>query len=93
MIRQRRDTLGGIALLRSGERSRRQCVRTALLLLSFIAFPVTINYFSPYLIVEGAFSGVATGSLVVFGSMFAGSLVFGRLWWDGCARPPACRNH
>jgi polyferredoxin len=51
-----------------------------LLLLSFIAFPVTMNYFSPYLIVEGAFSGVATGSLVVFGSMFAGSLVFGRLW-------------
>jgi len=39
-----------------------------------------MSYFSPYLIVEGAFAGVATGSLVVFGSMFAGSLVFGRLW-------------
>lgn len=60
--------------------ARRQRVRRALLLLSFIAFPVTMNYFSPYLIVEGAFGGVATGSLVVFGSMFAGSLVLGRLW-------------
>jgi len=58
----------------------RQRWRRALLLVSFIAFPVTMNYFSPYLSVEGAFAGVLTGSLVMFGTMFLGSLVFGRLW-------------
>lgn len=58
----------------------RQRWRRALLLLSFIAFPITLNYFSPYLVVDGAFNGVITGSLVTFGTMFLGSLVFGRLW-------------
>jgi polyferredoxin len=59
---------------------RRQAVRRTLLLLAFIAFPVTMNYFSPYLIVDSAFNGIVNGSLIIFGSMFAGSLVLGRLW-------------
>lgn len=32
---------------------RRQRIRRALLLLSFLLFPITINYFSPYIIVDG----------------------------------------
>lgn len=67
---------------------RRQGVRRTLLLLSFIAFPVTMNYFSPYLIVDGGFRGIVNGSAIVFASMFAGSLVFGRLWC-GWACPAA----
>lgn len=67
--------MSGIAL-----KSARQRWRLALLLASFIAFPVTINYFSPYLVVDSAFQGIVNGSLVVFGSMFVGSLLFGRLW-------------
>lgn len=59
---------------------RRQAIRRTLLLLAFIAFPVTMNYFSPYLIVDGAFKGIVNGSLIVFASMFLGSLIFGRLW-------------
>lgn len=59
---------------------RRQAVRRTLLLLAFIAFPVTMNYFSPYLIVDSAFNGVVNGSLIVFASMLAGSLILGRLW-------------
>lgn len=59
---------------------RRQAVRRTLLLLAFIAFPVTMNYFSPYLIVESAFQGIVNGSFIVFTSMFLGSLVFGRVW-------------
>lgn len=73
---------------RSSTLVRRQAVRRTLLLLSFIAFPVTMNYFSPYLIVDGAFNGVVNGSLIVFASMFAGSLVLGRLWC-GWACPAA----
>jgi ferredoxin-type protein NapH len=65
--------------------ARRQRWRITLLLISFIVFPITINYFSPYLIVDSAFLGIANGSLVVFASLFVGSLLFGRLWcgW-GC---------
>lgn len=58
----------------------RQRWRRALLLASLIAFPVTMNYLSPYLIVDSAFNGVVNGSLVAFATMFAGSLVLGRLW-------------
>ncbi|MDP2233591.1 MAG: 4Fe-4S dicluster domain-containing protein [Actinomycetota bacterium] len=67
---------------------RRQAVRRVALLLSFIAFPLTLNYFSPYLIVDSAFQGIVNGSLIVFASMFLGSLVFGRLWC-GWACPAA----
>lgn len=58
----------------------RQRWRRALLLISFIAFPVTMNYFSPYLSVAGMFEGVLAGSVVAFGTMFLGSLLLGRLW-------------
>jgi polyferredoxin len=67
---------------------KRQRLRRVVLLLSFIVFPVTMNYFSPYLIVEGAFNGIVNGSFVVFASMFAGSLFLGRLWC-GWACPAA----
>jgi len=59
---------------------RRQAIRRTLLLLSFIAFPVTMNYLSPYLIVDSAFQGIVNGSLIAFASMFVGSLILGRLW-------------
>jgi polyferredoxin len=67
---------------------RRQAIRRVLLLLAFIVFPLTMNYFSPYLIVDGAFNGIVNGSLIVFASMFVGSLIFGRLWC-GWACPAA----
>ncbi|HOD43474.1 MAG TPA: 4Fe-4S binding protein [Anaerolineaceae bacterium] len=61
-------------------RSTRQRVRRALLIVAFLAFPITMNYFSPYVIIDGASQGVVNGSLVVFGLMFLSSLVLGRLW-------------
>ncbi len=59
---------------------RRQAIRRVLLLLSFIAFPVTMNYMSPYLIIDSGSQGIVNGSLIVFTSMFVGSLFLGRLW-------------
>jgi ferredoxin-type protein NapH len=73
---------------RSNSIPRRQAIRRTLLLLAFIAFPLTMNYFSPYLIVDSAFRGIVNGSMIVFGSMFVGSLIFGRLWC-GWACPAA----
>lgn len=63
--------------LRSG-RGARQRVRSAILIVSFLLFPVTMNYFSPYVIVDGAVQGIAAGSLLGFAGLFVSSLVFGR---------------
>ena len=61
-------------------RSTRQRTRKALLILSFLLFPITMNYLSPYVIIDGASQGIVNGSLVVFGLMFLSALFFGRLW-------------
>ncbi len=58
----------------------RQRVRKALLILSFLLFPITMNYLSPYVIIDGASQGTVNGSLVAFTLMLLGALFFGRLW-------------
>lgn len=58
----------------------RQRIRQAIILISFLLFPVTINYFSPYLIIEGASQGVIAGSLITFVLLFLVSLFLGRAW-------------
>ena len=42
--------------------------------------PLTLNYFSPVHVLEGAFLGIVNASLIVFGLMFIIALFFGRLW-------------
>jgi polyferredoxin len=61
-------------------RSSRQRTRKALLLLSFLLFPILMNYFSPYVIIDGASQGIVNGSLVIFALLFLSALFFGRLW-------------
>ncbi len=58
----------------------RQRVRKSLIILAFLTFPITLNYFSPYLIVDGAMQGIVNGSLIMFGLMFLSSLFLGRAW-------------
>jgi ferredoxin-type protein NapH len=58
----------------------RQRVRKALLIISFLLFPITMNYLSPYVIIDGASQGIINGSFISFGLMFAGALFLGRLW-------------
>ncbi len=58
----------------------RQQVRKILLTISLLLFPVTINYFSPYLIIEGSIQGIIVGSFITFSAMFLGSLFLGRLF-------------
>jgi polyferredoxin len=58
----------------------RQRIRKALVILAFLSFPVTMNFLSPYVIIDGAMNGVVNGSLVLFGLMFVSSLFLGRLW-------------
>jgi len=58
----------------------RQRTRKALLIISFLLFPIIMNYFSPYVIIAGAAQGIVNGSLVMFGLLFLSSLLLGRLW-------------
>jgi len=60
--------------------SRRQRVRLALVILSFLLYPVTFAYISCPIITEAAGLGIVSGGLVVFILLFLGSLVLARLW-------------
>lgn len=57
---------------------QRQKTRKILLLVSFLLFPITIYYFSPYVIIQAGLEGIISGSFVVFIAMFVASLFFGR---------------
>lgn len=57
---------------------KRQRIRKLLLLISFLLFPVTLFYFSPYLIIMGGLEGIITGSFIMFAALFLISLFFGR---------------
>ncbi|MBN2006640.1 MAG: 4Fe-4S binding protein [Anaerolineae bacterium] len=58
----------------------RQRIRKALVIVSLLLFPVTMNYFSPYVIIDGAAQGILNASPLVFGLQFLSALLFGRLW-------------
>jgi polyferredoxin len=73
----------------------RQRLRRALLLAALLLFPLTLYYFSPVIIIEGAAVGIVNASLIVFGLMFVAALLVGRLWcgWacPGAAVQELCR--
>ena len=58
----------------------RQKVRRIVIYLALLAFPVTLNYFSPYVSVTGAFMGIIAGSVLMFALQFISGLFFGRVW-------------
>lgn len=58
----------------------RQKIRKGILLILFLAFPVVMNYFSPYVPMVGAAQGLVTMSLVMFLFMGLTALFFGRAW-------------
>jgi len=58
----------------------RQRTRKALLFISFLLFPITLYYFSPTLILQGASEGIVNGSPIVFALQFLSALFVGRLW-------------
>lgn len=59
---------------------KRQQIRKAILLISFLLFPITMWYFSPYLIIAAASEHIMNGSFIVFCAMFLTSIFFGRAW-------------
>lgn len=59
-----------------------QRIRKVIVILAFLSFPVTMNFLSPYVIIDGAMNGIINGSLVMFGLMFVSSLFLGRAWCE-----------
>jgi ferredoxin-type protein NapH len=57
---------------------KRQRLRKGLIIISFLFFPITLYYFSPALIIEGASKGIITGSFIVFSLQTLTALYFGR---------------
>ena len=57
-----------------------QRFRKFTLIISMLLFPITIYYFSPYLIIMAAWQHVINGSFIVFTLMFVLGMFFGRLW-------------
>ena len=59
---------------------KRQKLRKTLLFISFLIFPATFYYFSPYLIIDGTLKGIISGSFVLFTLLFVSSLFLGRAY-------------
>ncbi len=55
-------------------------LRRIIALVSLMIFPLTLNYFSPYVSVSGAFDGVIAGSVILFIGLFLTSIFFRRTW-------------
>ncbi len=58
----------------------RQRIRKTTLLISLLLFPITMWYFSPYIIINAAMEHVINGSFIVFVAMLIFSMFFGRVW-------------
>ena len=56
----------------------RQRIRQVILVVSMLLFPVTMNYLSPYVVIDGAIQGILAASPVVFAIQLLTALVLGR---------------
>ena len=57
-----------------------QSVRRAVLLVSLLLFPITMNFLSPYISVYGAFQGIVAGSVLAFAALLLSGMFLGRAW-------------
>lgn len=58
--------------------SKRQLIRKRIIFFSFLFFPFTVFYFSPYLIIKASIYGMLSGSMALFSIQFISSLFLGR---------------
>ncbi|MBN2532092.1 MAG: 4Fe-4S binding protein [Spirochaetales bacterium] len=58
----------------------RQKIRKSITFISFLLYPITMFYFSPYLIIDAASKGLVSGSFIIFVTLFLSSLLVGRFF-------------
>ena len=76
MMKRDKTEQGGIRNRRGS--SMRQGIRRVSGLIMLLTFPVTMNFFSPYVSLYGAWSGLLSGAVMLFVSLFVSSMVMGR---------------
>jgi hypothetical protein len=54
----------------------RQKVRRSIVLIFLLLFPVTLNYFSLYVSLDGAMTDIISGSLLLFMILFISAIFF-----------------
>ncbi|MHA1211954.1 MAG: 4Fe-4S binding protein [Candidatus Heimdallarchaeota archaeon] len=59
---------------------KRLMARKIMIFISFLLFPITVFYLSPYLSILGPAMGIITGAVIVFASLFIFSLFMGRIF-------------
>lgn len=59
---------------------KRQHFRKTLIFTCFLLFPITMWYFSPYIIISAAMKHIFNGSCIVFAVLFILGIFFGRLF-------------
>lgn len=62
------------------QKTNLQKLRKFTLIFSMLLFPITIWYFSPYLIFMAAFEHIINGSFITFTLLYIFGMFFGRLW-------------
>lgn len=55
-------------------------IRRTIAFIGFLLFPLTLNYFSPYVSVTAAYDGVIAGSVILFITLLVTSIFFRRTW-------------
>jgi polyferredoxin len=55
-------------------------IRRTMAFIALLVFPLTLNYFSPYVSVTAAFDGVIAGSVLLFVTLFITAVFFRRTW-------------
>ncbi len=58
----------------------RRKVRLILAYAAMFLFPLTFNYLSPYVSIDGAMTGLVSGSVLVFALQFLSGVFLGRAW-------------
>lgn len=59
---------------------KRQKIRKTMIFISAMIFPITMFYYSPYIIIHAALNSVICGSFILFTCMLLFSVLFGRLF-------------
>lgn len=76
----------------------RRKIRLILVFSTMFLFPLTFNYLSPYVSIDGAMAGLVSGSVLVFALQFLSGIFLGRAWcaWlcpvAGISEVGACVN-
>ena len=55
-------------------------MRRILIYIFLLLFPITLNFFSPYVSIDGAFRGIVSGSVLLFAAMLVTAIFFSRSW-------------